>query len=231
MTKNIVVVGASRGIGKELVNLLAQDKNHQIVAFSRNLTLMNEHFSQYSNVHCFALDLDSSTLKKEILQAVEPVFQQIDLVIYNAGNMVNKPFLEITKEELQKCYQVNVLSAYETFQALIPSMLNKGGHIVSISSMGGFQGTVKFSGLSAYSTSKAALASLTELLAEEFKNTQLNFNCLALGAAQTDMLEEAFPGYQAPISAKEMATFIADFSLNAHQWFNGKILPVALSTP
>jgi len=54
---------------------------------------------------------------------------------------------------------------------------------------------------------------------------------LCLGAVQTKMLEKAFPGYQAPITAEKMAEYIVDFSLNAHNWLNGKIIPVSLTTP
>jgi NAD(P)-dependent dehydrogenase (short-subunit alcohol dehydrogenase family) len=104
-------------------------------------------------------------------------------------------------------------------------------HIVNISSIGGFQGSVKFPGLSAYSSSKAALVCLTECLAEEFKDKNIAFNCLALGAVQTDMLNEAFPGYKAPVSASSMASFVTDFVLKAHHFMNGKIIPVSLSTP
>jgi NAD(P)-dependent dehydrogenase (short-subunit alcohol dehydrogenase family) len=104
-------------------------------------------------------------------------------------------------------------------------------HIVNISAIGGFQGSVKFAGLAAYSTSKAAVCSFTELFAEEYKDTSIKMNCLCLGAAQTEMLEEAFPGYEAPVSAEKMAEYITDFALNADQWMNGKIIPVSLSTP
>jgi len=54
---------------------------------------------------------------------------------------------------------------------------------------------------------------------------------LALGAVQTEMLEAAFPGYQAPVTADEMATFVADFALTGQQLFNGKLIPVSKSTP
>jgi 3-oxoacyl-[acyl-carrier protein] reductase len=56
-------------------------------------------------------------------------------------------------------------------------------------------------------------------------------NCLCLGAAQTEMLQEAFPGYEAPVSSSEMAEFIVDFAMNAQRWIKGKIIPVSLSTP
>ena len=90
---------------------------------------------------------------------------------------------------------------------------------------------MEFAGLSVYSSSKAALANLTEVLAEEYKDTNTKINCLALGSAQTEMLQEAFPDYQAKVSAKQMATYIKEFSLSGDKLFNGKILPVSVSTP
>jgi NAD(P)-dependent dehydrogenase (short-subunit alcohol dehydrogenase family) len=97
--------------------------------------------------------------------------------------------------------------------------------------MGGVQGSAKFAGLSAYSSSKAALCTLTECLAEELKLENISVNCLALGAVQTEMLSKAFPGYRAPLSASEMAEFIVQFARSGHYYFNGKILPVSSTTP
>jgi NAD(P)-dependent dehydrogenase (short-subunit alcohol dehydrogenase family) len=97
--------------------------------------------------------------------------------------------------------------------------------------MGGFQGSVKFSGLAWYSASKAGLVGLTETLAEEYKATTVCFNCLALGAVQTEMLTEAFPEYRALVKPEGMAKYIAEFVLSGHYFFNGKTLPVALGNP
>lgn len=229
MRKTIVVVGASRGIGKELVKILSQDKNNLVLALARN-TKSLEEFDQLENVQIHAFDLNTDSVRV----SAEKIFQNIssiDILINNAGKLVNKPFLELSKEDLEESYQVNVIGVMETVQAAIPKMIEIGGHIVNISSMGGFQGTVKFAGLAAYSTSKAAVASFTELLAEEYKDTQIKVNCLCLGSAQTEMLEEAFPGFQAPVSAHQMASYIVDFSLTAHQWMHGRIIPVSLTTP
>lgn len=229
MRKTIVIVGASRGIGKELVEILSQDERNLIVALARNTSSLDE-FRETANVQIHAFDLNIETVRT----SAEKIFQNIsmiDILINNAGKLVNKPFLELTKEDLQESYQVNVIGVMETVQAAIPKMIETGGHIVNISSMGGFQGTVKFAGLAAYSTSKAAVASFTELLAEEYKDTKIKVNCLCLGSAQTEMLEEAFPGFQAPVSANQMAVYIADFSLSAHEWMHGRIIPVSLTTP
>ena len=227
--KTLVVVGASRGIGNALVRLLASNPNHHVIALSRNVEKMKTAFQHLSNVAPMAFDLSSN-----VRSQAEGIFwnlDKIDVLINNAGLLVNKPFIELSHSDLSACYQVNVLGVMETVQAAVSKMNPAGSHIVNISSMGGFQGSVKFAGLSAYSTSKAALCSFTELFSEEYKDSSIKMNCLCLGAAQTEMLEEAFPGYEAPVSAEKMAEYIAEFALKGNQWFNGKILPVSLSTP
>jgi 3-oxoacyl-[acyl-carrier protein] reductase len=229
MHKNILIVGASTGIGEEMTKLFAANKDNKVLAISRNVE-SNTDLEKLDNVICKNIDLESTNLKTDLHQFLDS-FQSIDYVVFNAGKLINKPFLELTEEEILSSYKVNVLSAFSVFQVVIPKMKNPNSHVVSISSMGAFQGSVKFSGLSSYSSSKAALTNLTEMLAEEFKDSNISFNCLCLGAAQTEMLEKAFPGYQAPISAFKIAEFIADFTLNANQWLNGKIIPVSLSTP
>ncbi|MEJ6617517.1 MAG: SDR family oxidoreductase [Crocinitomicaceae bacterium] len=228
MHKTIVVVGTSRGIGKSIVDLLAKEPSNRILALSRNADEMNRHFSIHKNVTCYGLDLSGSEVRSKCTEIFSQL-ESIDILINNAGKLVNKPFLELTHEDLTTSYNVNVTGVMETTQAVLSKMTK--GHIVNISSMGGFQGSVKFAGLSAYSTSKAALCSFTELFAEEFKDSDIAMNCLCLGAAQTEMLEEAFPGYEAPVSAEKMAEYIVDFALSANQWIKGKIIPVSLSTP
>ncbi len=226
--KTIVITGASRGIGCELVKQLAADDNHKIVALSRNLEKMQSEFDGLNNVSCFAFDLSLDTVKNQA-ESIFSALESIDILINNAGYLVNKPFPEITHADLLMSYKVNVTGVMETVQAALPKL--QDAHIVNISSVGGFQGSVKFAGLAAYSTSKAALCSFTELFAEEYKDSGIAMNCLCLGAAQTEMLEAAFPGYEAPVSASEMAEYIGNFSLNAHKWMRGKIIPVSLSTP
>jgi len=229
MHKNILIVGASTGIGEEMTKLFALNKANTILAISRNVE-SNTDFKKLDNVICKNIDLESTNLKTVLHQFLDS-FQSIDFVVFNAGKLINKPFLELSEEEIVSSYKVNVLSAFSVFQVVLPKMKNPNSHVVTISSMGAFQGSVKFSGLSSYSSSKAALTNLTEMLAEEFKDSNVSFNCLCLGAAQTNMLEQAFPGYQAPVSAEKMAEYIVDFTLNANQWLNGKIIPVSLSTP
>jgi short-subunit dehydrogenase len=229
MTRNAIIIGASKGIGAELVSLLAKNPSIKVLALARKIESENK-WEAYKNVQVHNFDLQSENLTTE-LQSILSNVSTIDYVINNAGYLVNKPFLELSREEILDSYYVNVLGVMSALQVIIPKMLPIGGHVVNISSMGAFQGTVKFAGLSTYSSSKAALTNLTEMLAEEFKDTKLKFNCLCLGAVQTEMLAKAFPGYLAPVTALEMAEYIIDFTLKQWKWMNGKIIPVSLSTP
>jgi NAD(P)-dependent dehydrogenase (short-subunit alcohol dehydrogenase family) len=227
MSKTIVVVGASRGIGLEVVKKFAQAGN-TVFALSRDLVKMKKAFEGFSNVTPLAFDLSKNVLEQ--VKVISTQIKTIDILINNAGYLVNKSFDSISHADFQLSYQINVIGVMETVQGFLPQ-LKSDAHIVNISSMGGFQGSMKFAGLSAYSTSKAALSSFTELFSEEYKNTDLSMNCLCLGAVQTEMLQEAFPGYEAPTTPDQMAAFIVDFALNGNRFFKGKILPVSLSTP
>lgn len=161
---------------------------------------------------------------------IKSKFEHVDILINNAGILINKPFMDSSLEDIASMFQTNVLAHAQMIQNIVP-LMHEGSHILNIGSMGGFQGSSKFNGLAAYSSSKAALAVLTECLAEEFKTKGIRVNCLALGSAQTEMFEAAFPGVEAGKLAFEMGRYIAEFAQNGHQYYNGKILPVSLMTP
>ncbi len=226
MAKNIIISGTSRGIGLELAKLLA-DEGHKVLALSRNPRPILE--VNHANIATFAFDLCKADDYKMVEKFIQD-WDTVDVLINNAGSLLNKPFLETTTEEFEAVYKVNVFGVAELTRLVLPKM-KKDGHVLTISSMGGVQGSLKFPGLSAYSSSKGAVITLTELWAEEFKETGPSFNVFALGAVQTEMLEEAFPGYQAPVTPLDMATYIKDFALTGHKLYNGKLLQVSNSTP
>lgn len=232
---NIIVTGASRGIGYETIKILAADTGNKIIALARNRGALEKLKRECNrgNVYIVAIDLADKNMKKKLIPFIQKQFKFIDILINNAGAIVNKPIQSTSDKELENVYNVNVLSVYRLIRDLIPLLKRqkRGSHIVNISSMGGVQGSVKFSGLSAYSSSKGAVAVLTECLAQELKQFNISVNCLALGSVQTEMLQKAFPGYKAPLSAIQMADFVANFALAGNQHFNGKILPVSISTP
>lgn len=225
--KNVIITGTSRGIGYELVSLFT-DAGHNVLALSRNDVPISG--LGISNCTCFPCDITDDQDLKKVKNFLEEKWETVDILINNSGYLVNKPFLKLKKEDFLDSYEVNVFGAAALTQLVLP-MMSKQGHVVNVSSMGGIQGSMKFPGLAAYSSSKGAIITLTEVLAEEFKETGPSFNVLALGAVQTEMLEEAFPGYEAPLSAEEMAAYIFDFALNGNRYYNGKVLQVSSSTP
>ena len=225
--KNIVITGTSRGIGFELAKQFAEN-GHQVLALSRNtvpLAAVN-----HKNITALSVDISNNNDLNKVTDFIESTWKKVDVLINNAGKLINKPFTEISSEDFLEVYKVNVFGVAEITKLMIP-FLQKGSHVVTISSIGGIQGSIKFPGLAAYSSAKGAVITLSELLAEEYKEKQIAFNVLALGAVQTEMLEEAFPGYQAPISASEMADYIYNFSLTGDKFYNGKVLQVSSTTP
>ena len=225
MKKTIVVTGASKGIGFELVRFLVS-QGHVVYALSRDIKALVAS----EKLHPISLDL---TDEESIIKFAEQLNSNqisIDALINNAGSLINQSFSTTTKNDFEAIYRVNVFGLASITRLLLPVISSKG-HVVNISSMGGIGGSSKFSGLSAYSSSKGAVNILTELLAEEYKETGPFFNGLALGAVQTEMLAKAFPGFRAPLSAGEIAPYIAQFALTGHQFYNGKILPISSSTP
>jgi len=234
---NVVVTGASRGIGVEIVKSFAKAGALKMIGIARNykqLCELKELCSQFSMTEFIPLsyDFQQITLNEPKLSGlIKQHMNHIDILINNAGTLINKPFDLISADEINKILTINYLAPALLIKNLI-SLLKAGqAHVVNITSMGGYQGSMKFKGLSHYSASKAALASLTESLAEEYKKDGLIFNALALGAVQTEMLAEAFPNYKAPVTPEQMGEFIANFSINGRAFFNGKILPISLSTP
>lgn len=225
--KNIIITGTSRGIGFEMVKLFSE-AGHKVLALSRNSKSVSE--LNLKNVTALEFDISDQSEIVKLSAYLQTKMKTVDVLINNAGYLVNKPFAEITSEEFKRCYDVNVFGPASLIKITLPFM-KKDGHVLNISSMGGIQGSVKFPGLSAYSSSKGAIITLTELLAEEYKETGPSFNVLALGSVQTEMLEEAFPGFKAPLSATEMAQYIMDFSLTGNKFYNGKILQVSSTTP
>lgn len=234
--KQYIVTGASRGIGRETALALAADPSNWVLALSRDsegLTRLSE-FAEATRaaerLRCLPFDLTAPDWPR--LQEELNPWGKLNGIANNAGLLIHKPFEELTPEDWLRLFNVNFLSVVGLIREVLPLLeAAQGAHIVNIGSMGGFQGSSKFNGLSAYSASKAALANLSETLAEEFKTRQISANCLSLGAVQTEMLAQAFPGYQAPLSSEDMGGFVAWFLTQGHRFFNGKVLPVSVSTP
>jgi NAD(P)-dependent dehydrogenase (short-subunit alcohol dehydrogenase family) len=224
--KNIIITGTSRGIGYELALQFA-NAGHNVLAISRKIP---QELIENENITCLPVDLSDEIEMQKVANFLSHSWKNVDIILHNAGRLLLKPFSETSQTDFENIFKVNVFGVANLTRICLP-YLQKGSHVVTISSMGGIQGSLKFAGLSAYSSSKGAVITLSELLAEEYKERGISFNVLALGAVQTEMLEEAFPGYEAPITAIEMANYIFNFALTANKYYNGKVLQVSSTNP
>lgn len=225
----VVVTGGGRGLGYETALSLASDHGAEVLAVSRDVSAwsIGDH---PRTIHVLSADLTTHDGRVAVVRAVGE--RPLDGLVNNAGVLLRRSLGDWAADDLEHLFGSNAVAPLLLSQALLHALSrSRSSHVVNVSSMGGFQGSAKFPGLIGYSASKAALACISECLAEELKDTAVRCNCLCLGAVDTAMLREAFPGYQAQVNATSMGKFVAEFALNGHKVLNGKIIPVSLSTP
>ncbi|NCD40465.1 MAG: SDR family oxidoreductase [Bacteroidia bacterium] len=232
---NILISGASRGIGYQMARQAAIHPENLVVALARNRekleALRMDVLSALPSARLYVLPFDLAAGDYHVLShKLSEIANKFDLLINNAGWLVNKPLRAMEAEEFDTMYKINTRAAFLLSKMLLPRMPS-GAQIINISSMGGFQGSEKFPGLGLYSSTKGALAVLTEAMATEWKSLGITVNCLCLGAVDTEMFHDAFPGYTAAVTPEHMAEFILDFARIAPGVMNGRILPVTLSNP
>ena len=223
--KNIIITGTSSGIGLELVKIYSEE-GFNVISLSRSDLPLNS----LNGIRHIKFDITSDESINDLVNIIQNEYKTVDVLINNAGKLINKSFKDLSKKDFYSVYDVNLFGVVNLIQKLLP-FFNNDSHVVNISSVGGLIGSSKFPGLSAYSSSKGALNILTEALAEEFKENGPKFNSLSLGSVNTPMLNEAFPGYEAQVDPHEMASYIFNFANTASNIFNGKVIPVSSTNP
>ena len=223
--KNVIITGTSSGIGLELVKIFSKE-DFKVISLSRS----DLSIKPLNGVRHINFDITDEKSVDNLIDIIKNEYKNIDILINNAGKLINKPFKNISRDDLYSVFDVNVFGVFNLIQKLLP-FFKKNSHVVNISSVGGLVGSSKFPGLTAYSSSKGALNILTEVLAEEYAESGPKFNSLSLGSVNTPMLKEAFPGYSAKVNPDEMASFIFNFANTASSIFNGKVIPVSSTNP
>ncbi len=234
----ILITGASRGVGAQLAILLARDK-HRLFLLARNQRALIGVCQTCNAIAgeevAIPLVFDLKDLLEDECNFLEHLKQyttSLDVLVNNAGFLMNRDFEKITTSISRSVFDVNYFGPEALIRVCLPMLkASSEASVINITSMGAVQGSVKFPGLSVYSASKGALAILTECLAEELKSDGIRVNALAFGSVQTEMLDEAFPGLKASSTAEEMGSFVKWFVLEGCKRFNGKMLPVSDSTP
>ena len=215
--KTILVSGSSSGIGLAICEE-AKKMGHSVIGISRNI---NSQATELG-IRSYSVDVTNQNQINELVNNLTSENITIDILINNAGLLIKDKFRDTTDDTFKKVYDVNIFGLANLTRALLP-IINTDGQVINISSIGGVNTSKKFPGLSAYASSKGALITLTEVLAEEYRSRP-RFNCLALGSVKTKMLAEAFPGYEAKIMPDEMAKQILDFAFDQNNTRNGEII-------
>mgnify|MGYP001177691633 FL=1 len=215
--KTILVSGSSSGIGLAICEE-AKKMGHSVIGISRNI---NSQATELG-IRSYSVDVTNQNQINELVNNLTSENITIDILINNAGLLIKDRFRDTTDNTFKKVYDVNVFGLANLTRALLP-IINRHGQVINITSVGGLNTSKKFPGLSAYASSKGALITLTEVLAEEYRSRP-RFNCLALGSVKTKMLAEAFPGYEAKIMPDEMAKQILDFAFDENNKSNGEII-------
>ncbi len=215
--KTILVSGSSSGIGFAICEE-SKKQGHKVIGISRNI---NSQASELG-VRSYSVDVTNQNQINELINNLTSENIIIDILINNAGLLIKDRFRDTSDDMFKRVYDVNVFGLANLTRALLP-IINKDGQVINITSVGGLNKSKKFPGLSAYASSKGALITLTEVLAEEYRSRP-RFNCLALGSVKTKMLAEAFPGYEAKITPDEMAKQILDFAFDQNNTRNGEII-------
>ena len=228
MKKYAVITGASSGIGYELALQWANLGYHAICIARREDKLAELKKKSPERIHPLVFDLVNFNEYPSLFKEIESITPYIDVLINNAGILINKPFDEFSPDEFDRMVNINYKAPYFLLQGLLPYIENSAlKSIINIGSIGGVDNTDKFPGLSIYSSSKGAISTLTECLAKELSVKNISINCLALGAVRTEMLSKAFPGYIPNLTSEKMAKFIVNFILQNDHVINGKVLQVA----
>lgn len=190
MNKTVLITGGSRGIGAEIVNVLANSSYN--VAFTYNssyenaLLIKKEFGGSGSSIEMYKCDVSIRTEVNSLVENVISDFGKIDLLVNNAGISQEGLFTDITENEWDSIFNVNVKGVFNCSQVVLPYMIRRhNGDIINISSMWGQVGA---SCEVAYSASKAAVIGLTKALAKEVAPSGINVNCICPGVIDTDMM-------------------------------------------
>lgn len=186
--KTVLVTGGSRGIGKAIVEKFANNGYNVILNYSKSEEAAYTIAEKYPNVKAFRADVSNRKEVLSMIEFAENEFKNIDILINNAGISSYGLFQDLSEEEFNRLFAVNVNGVFNCTQAVLPKMLSRhDGKIINIASVWGLVGS---SNEVAYSASKAAIIGMTKALAKEVGPSNILVNCIAPGIIMTDMVSD-----------------------------------------
>ena len=190
--KTVIVTGGSRGIGAAIVVELAKNNYNVVLNYNNSeekaKKIQEDLKEQGINIEIFKADVSKREDVKKLVNFTIEKYNNIDILINNAGIDQIKPFMDITNEDWNKIIQTNLNSVFYCSQEVLKNMIhNKKGCIINISSIWGITGA---SCEVAYSVSKAGIDGMTKALAKEMGLSNIRVNSIAPGIVDTDMNKE-----------------------------------------
>ncbi|HEX2924838.1 MAG TPA: SDR family oxidoreductase [Ruminiclostridium sp.] len=187
--KTVLVTGASRGIGRDIAKQFAKNGYNVAINYNINRAAAESLASELKNENCRVMTVKADVSRQEQVQgminSINAYFGQVDVLVNNAGIAGQRLFTDITTEEWDSMFNVNVKGMFLCSKAVLPHMIrNQWGKIINISSIWGITGA---SCEVHYSAAKAAVIGMTRALAKELGPSNIQVNCVAPGVIDTDM--------------------------------------------
>lgn len=210
-----MITGASRGFGAKIV-AAALEAGDAVVATARNPASLQEQFGQHANLLAIALDVTNEEQAVAAAQAAIERFGRIDILVNNAGYGLLGAVEEASNAEVKHQFDTNVFGLLNVTRAVLPHMrARRSGHIINISSVGGYYA---YAGWGVYGATKFAVEGLTEGLAQELAPLGIHATVVEPGFFRTDFLEGSslvetrtrIDDYASTVG--EMRSFAADVS-------------------
>ena len=231
--KNIIVTGASGGIGNSII-----DKFHKcganILASGTRIEKLEELKSKYSNIKILKFDISQSDKIEDFIENASKELGGLDCIVNNAGIAQDNLAIRMSIEDWKKVIDINLTSTFLMSKFAIKKMLkNKKGKIVNITSVVGHTGNL---GQANYTASKAGIVAMSKSLAIEYAKKNININCISPGFIKTTMTEKIDDKFKEAIVSKipsarlgepqDIANAVLFLSSNQSDYINGETLHV-----
>jgi len=232
--KNIIVTGASGGIGNSIIKKLSE-VGANILASGTNIEKLDKLKKQFEKIKILKFDISQSVKIEEFIEnATQELGGSLDCIINNAGITQDNLAIRMSLDEWQKVIDINLTSTFLISKFAIKKMLkNKSGKIINITSVVGHTGNV---GQANYTASKAGIIAMSKSLAIEYAKKNININCISPGfikTAMTDKIDEKFKEIiisKIPSArlgeADDIANAVLFLSSNQSNYINGETLHV-----
>ncbi len=198
--KNIILTGATGGIGKSILDVLV-NAGANILATGTNETKLEKINNKYKNVEVKKMDLTQHAVIEEFINYSDNLFKnKIDILINNAGITKDNLAIRMKDDEWQKVIDINLTSTFLLSKNTIKKMLkNKNGKIINITSVVGHTGNI---GQANYSASKSGIIGMSKSLAIEYGKKNIKINCISPGFIISEMTDKISEEYKNTLKSK-----------------------------